>query len=193
MEKEICRKIRGERRVRCGDTWTFSDNRDRLLSDMEGWTLHMWGCIPGMEGARNPCKRGGLALHSLKGWIKTKWPLYTPPRTLPKPLPPPLLHQDGRVPPQSTTNGAGTWPGQPIERRQRHRDGSAPKGPQAAGHSRGGALRCFCCPPSSAELSRLPPAVAEPSRTQPSPAEPLDVAAAAARVPPSERASERAS
>lgn len=145
-----------------------------------------------MEGARNPCKKGGLALHPLKGWIKTKWPLSTPPLTLPKPLPPSLLHQDGRVPPQSTTNGTGTWPGQPIERRQRHRDGSAPKGPQAAGHSGGGTLRCFCCPPSSAELSRLPPAAAEPSRTQPSPAELLDAPAAAARVPPSERASELA-
>lgn len=134
-------------------------------------------------------QKGGLALQPLKGWIKTKWPLYTPPLTLPKSLPP-LLHQDGRVLPQSTTNGAGTWPGQPIERRQRHRRWLRPQ--RAAGRwplrRRGSSL--FLLP---AELSRLSPVVAEPSRTQPSPAELLDAPAAAARVPPSERASERAS
>lgn len=133
-------------------------------------------------------QKGGLALQPLKGWIKTKWPLYTPPLTLPKSLPP-LLHQDGRVPPQSTTNGAGTWPGQPIERRQRHRRWLRPQ--RAAGRwplrRRGSSL--FLLP---AELSRLSPVVAEPSRTQPSPAELLDAPAAAARVPPSERASELA-
>jgi hypothetical protein len=137
-------------------------------------------------------QKGGLTLHLFKGWIKTKWPLYTPPLTLPKPLPPSLLHQDGRVPPQSTTNGAGTWPGQPIERRQRHRDGSSPKGPQAAGHSRGGALRCFLLP---AELSRAQPTPSRRSRAQPNAAEPSRTPRRSCRRRPSaaERESERAS
>ncbi|XP_029423874.1 adropin isoform X1 [Nannospalax galili] len=65
-----------------------------------------------------------------------------------------------------------------------------PRRPQAGGHSGGGALRCFCGPPSSAELLRLPPAGTEPSRTYPSPAELRDAPAAAERA--SERASELA-
>lgn len=161
------------------------------------WRGGRLGCIPGVEGTRNGCKKMSLALHP-QGMNQNKVVPSSPPphhhhsrHPPPPPLPPSLLHQDSRVPPQSTTNGAGTWPDQPIERRQRHRAGPAPEGPQAAGHSRGGALRCFCCPPSSAELSRLPPAVAEPSRTQPNSAEPSRTPRRSSRRRPS--AAERAS
>lgn len=169
----------------------FPDNRDRLLPDMEGWT-------PGVHSRCGRCKKslqkGEPGPPPSRDESKQSGPFiphHHHSRHPPLPLPPFLLHQDSRVPPQSTTNGAGTWPDQPIERRQRHSDGPAPEGPQAAGHSRGGALRCFCCPPSSAELSRHPPVVAEPSRTQPNSAEPSRTPRRSSRRRPS--AAERAS
>lgn len=153
----------------------------------------MRGCIPGVEGARNPCKKGGLALHLLKGGSKRSGP-YIPllsPFSNPSlllsctrmvvshPRAQPMARELG--PDSQLNGGSGTEMAPPLK-------GRRPLATHEAGLS-----AVFCCSPSSAELSRLPPAVAEPSRTQPSPAELLDAPAAAARVLPSERASERAS
>lgn len=134
------------------------------------WRGGRLGCIPGVEGARNPCKKVSLALHP-QGMNQNKVAPSSPTTTtLATPLRPSLLllHQDSRVPPQSTTNGAGTWPDQPIERRQRHSDGPAPE--RAAGRwpltRRGSSL--FLLP---AELRRAQPTPSRRSRAQSNPAE----------------------
>lgn len=156
---------------------------------MEGWTLHMWRCILGVEGARNPCKTVAWPFTFSRDGAKQSGPYIS----LLSPFPSPSLLSCTRMVvshPRAQPMARELGPDSQLNGGSGTGDGSAPKGPQSTGHSGGGALLCFCCPPSSAELSRLPPVVAEPSRTQPSPAELLDAPAAAARVPPSERASE---
>lgn len=146
----------------------FPDNRDRLLPDMEGWT-------PGVHSRCGRCKKslqkGKPGPPPSRDESKQSGPFIPPTTTtLATPLRPSLLllHQDSRVPPQSTTNGAGTWHDQPIERRQRHSDGPSPE--RAAGRwpltRRGSSL--FLLP---AELRRAQPTPSRRSRAQSNPAE----------------------
>lgn len=176
----------------------FPDNRDSLLPDMEGWTLGVHSRCgrckkwmqkdePGPPSSRDESKQSGPFItppphhhhhHSRHLPLRPSLLLSCTRTVVSHPRAQPMVRELG--PTSQLNGGSGTELAPP------------PKGRRPLATHEAGLFAVFAArraPPSSADSLPPWPSPVEPSRTQPSPAELLDAPAAAARVPPSERAS----